>query len=274
MIEFIKMHGLGNDFVLIDCRLKSDLKLSAEEIQILGNRRRGIGFDQIIFIRGSEKADAYMDMYNNDGGMIEACGNGTRCLAGFLMDESHKDAVSIETPVDILTVKRASNKGVTVDMGIPSIPDLSKQVNSDNLPISLSFSKENLMSCAVSMGNPHAVCFVENVAEIDLEREGPLIESDPLFPNKTNVEFVQQLDHSKLRMRVWERGAGVTEACGTGACATVVAAVKSGFVEKGQEIEVVLDGGSLYITWVENNHVMMTGPYLYLFKGEIDLSRL
>lgn len=274
MIKFIKMHGLGNDFVLIDCRQNPDLKLSVAQIQKLGNRHRGVGFDQIVFIRSSDKADVYMDMYNQDGTMIEACGNATRCLGGFLMDESGKAVVSIETPVDVLTVERAGDKEVNVDMGKPTVPELSISINPDDLELSLSFSKEKMQSLAISTGNPHAVCFVSDVSQIDVGREGPILEKHPLFPHKTNVEFVQKLDDDTLRMRVWERGAGVTEACGTGACASVVAAVKFGLVQRGQDVEVVLDGGSLHISWSDNDHIMMTGPYAYVFTGKIDLSCL
>ncbi|MBN2676333.1 MAG: diaminopimelate epimerase [Alphaproteobacteria bacterium] len=232
MISFFKMHGLGNDFVLIDCRdsKQHGLRLSKKDIQILGDRHRGIGFDQIIFIRVSEKADAYMDMYNADGGLIEACGNGTRCLAGFLMDEQNKSHIKIETPVDILFVER-SNLGtdyVTVNMGQASFPELSQDnVDCNNLPLSLSYTEEKISCCGVSVGNPHAVFFVSDVSRIDIEKEGKIIENHILFPNKTNVEFVQKIDDFNLRMRVWERGTGITQACGTGACATVVGAIRT-----------------------------------------------
>jgi len=266
---FTKMHGLGNDFILIDCRKNPKIKLSKEKIQELSNRRRGIGFDQIIFIRNSKKAEVFMDMYNANGEMIEACGNGTRCLAGYLMDEKQTNEVIIESPVELLKVKRTGEFKVMVNMGKPKQPAFSKKVNAENLPIKLIFSKEESRGVGVSIGNPHAVFFTKDISKIALSEDGEVIENNKLFPNKTNVEFVEIIDKTTLRMRVWERGTGVTEACGTGACASFVASDILGLVDKNKKISVILDGGTLEISYDNDGNVLMSGEYVYIFNGTI-----
>ncbi len=274
MIQFTKMHGLGNDFVLVDCRKNSEIKLSKKQIQQLSNRRRGIGFDQIIFIRNSEKADVFMDMYNANGEMIEACGNGTRCLAGYLMDEKNTNNIMIQSHVDILKVKRTGENTVVVNMGKPSIPKFTQDVDTQNLPLSLSFSEEKTKVVGVSIGNPHTVFFVKKVSDIALKEEGQLVENNPLFSNKTNVEFVEKLDSKTLRMRVWERGTGITEACGTGACASFVASELLGLISKNDKISIILDGGTLEISYNKNGEVLMNGEYAYVFSGKIKMENI
>lgn len=272
--SFVKMHGLGNDFVILDARA-SALALTPAAVRAIADRRRGIGCDQLIVIeaaRGST-SDAWMTIYNPDGSESGACGNATRCVAWLLMRESGADRVVIETRAGLLDAESRGDKMVAVDMG-PARLDwrelpLAEAVDTLHLGIAAGPLADPV---GVSMGNPHAVFFVDDVAAIDLEAVGPGLEHHPLFPERTNVEIVQVLGPETLRMRVWERGAGITQACGTGACATLVAAARRGLT--GRKAEVVLDGGSLFIEWLADDHVLMTGPVALAFSGTVDPSLL
>lgn len=268
MMKFTKMHGLGNDFPIIDCRDGQHI-LPREEVKALADRKRGIGFDQAIHILSpkSDEADVFLDMYNADGSDLEACGNGTRCAARYFMDEAKRDECVIETVAGLLRCVRAENDMITADMGEPKLEwqdiPLSQECDTLHLPLDGD-------PVAVNIGNPHCVFFVDDAENVGLESLGPKFENDPLFPNRTNVEFVQVLSKSHIRMRVWERGAGVTEACGSGACAVTVAAIRRDLTDR--KVKITLDGGDLFMEWRErDNHILMTGPATYVFKGNLPI---
>jgi diaminopimelate epimerase len=243
--------------------------LSSAKIAELANRKTGIGCDQLVVIEpGDAKVEAVMRIYNADGSEVSACGNATRCVARLLMEGTGKREVLIKTRAGILHARRAEGDLITADMG-PALLDWQQiplAEDKDTLCLPIMFG-EMLDPVAVSMGNPHAVFFVDDAEAVDLPSVGPMIETHPLFPEQTNVEAVSLLGKNRLRMRVWERGVGITEACGTGACATVVAAARRGLTDR--EAEVVLDGGSLHIVWDANNHVLMTGPATLAYTGVI-----
>jgi len=270
-LAFYKMHGLGNDFVVIDARHRS-LRLSELQKRQIADRRRGIGCDQLIVLeqRKTPGADVFMRIYNPDGSEAGACGNATRCVAGRLMAENGTDHVVIETISGLLETCAADRNEITVDMGEAlahwrDIP-VAEACDTLHLPLALGPLADPV---GVNMGNPHAVFFVPDVDSIDLEKIGPQLEHAPLFPQRANIEIVQLLPSGRLRMRVWERGAGITQACGSGACATLVAAARRGIT--GRKAEVVLDGGTLKIDWLANNRVLMTGAWATSFDGGFDL---
>lgn len=268
-LPFTKMHGLGNDFVVIDARSRP-LDLGADQKRRIADRRRGIGCDQLIVLEQSARADVFMRIYNPDGTEAGACGNATRCVAGRLMAEQGVERIVVETISGLLPTSAADRGDITVDMGEVrtdwrEIP-LAQKCDTLHLPLAQGSLADPV---GVNVGNPHAVFFVPDVAAIDLAAVGPALEHAPLFPDRANIEFVQRLDAGKLRMRVWERGAGITQACGSGACATLVAAARRGLT--GRKAEVVLDGGTLTIEWLADNHVLMTGGWTTCFQGEIEL---
>lgn len=260
------MDGLGNDFVIIDARTK-DYTLTAAQIAQLGNRKTGIGFDQLFIIQNTPCADAKMLIYNADGSCAGACGNGTRCIAKLLFSQGAKSPLKLAAP-DGKILTAYDGELITVDMNEPALDwqniPLAKDCDTLNLPLDIDGFKEPV---AVSMGNPHAVFFVEDIKAVNLALTGPKVESDAIFPQKTNVEFAQILADDKIRMRVWERGAGITMACGSGACATLVAAIRKGLI-KGNKAQVIMDGGTLVIEWrADDKHVLMTGPTNMAFEG-------
>jgi diaminopimelate epimerase len=261
MTAFLKMHGLGNDFVVFDAR-HDRLALDAARARALADRRFGIGCDQVIVIgEGRDGADAHMRIYNADGGEVESCGNATRCVARLLMEEKGGNRVVIDTPGGVLACADAGHGEVTVDMGAPrfdwqAIPT-AHAVDTNR------FVVDGIEAAAVNVGNPHCVLFEGDVAEL-----GPKLETHPMFPARTNVEVVTVRDRSHLRMRVWERGAGITSACGTGACASVAAAHRRGLID--DKVAVELDGGTLTIE-LRDGRLLMTGPAALAFKGEVDL---
>lgn len=267
---FIKMHGLGNDFAIFDMREQENLDISKDILQKIANRKIGIGCDQIIFITDStdKNADIGMDIYNADGGKVEACGNATRCVASLIMDELSKQTVTIKTGT-VLTCQKADHDMIAVDMGKIKIDwadiPLKEAQETLNVPINIGPLKNG---CAVNVGNPHIVFFLDDVENIDLEKYGPLVEQHDLFPEKTNVEIIQILSPEKIRTRVWERGVGITDACGTGACATLVAAYRHKLSTK--KATIILDGGPLDIELLDNNHILMTGPVEKSFIGKLD----
>lgn len=278
-MKFTKMHGIGNDYVYVDCT-KKELAEPERISRFVSDRHFGIGADGLILICASRKADFRMDMYNADGSRGEMCGNGIRCVAKYVYDYglTDKEEISVETMAGIkylqLTVKDGKVQKVRVNMGEPilepeKIPVKAKRTPVVQEPIEV-LGKSWKMTC-VSMGNPHAVIFIDTpVKEFLLEQTGPYFENDAHFPNRTNTEFARVLDRHTIEMRVWERGSGETLACGTGACATAVAAVLNGLCDR--QVMVRLLGGNLEIQWSEeDNCVYMTGAATTVFDGEIEL---
>lgn len=274
-MKFTKMHGIGNDYVYVDCT-KKDLAHTSEIAKYVSDRHFGIGSDGMILIKSSEKADFQMDMYNADGSRGEMCGNGIRCVAKYVYDHhlTDKTEISIDTLAGIkylkLTVENGKVVKVRVNMGQPilapdRIPVIAEKEPVVAEPIEVC-GKEWKMTC-VSMGNPHAVTFVENVMEYPIEKYGRVSEFHPIFPDRVNTEFVEIVDDSHVKMRVWERGSGETWACGTGASATAVACVLNGKTDRKVDVELI--GGTLTIEWnAEDNHVYMTGSAEFSFDGE------
>ena len=262
-ISFFKMHGLGNDFVVIDSRLKST-NLTANFIKKLGDRNFGVGFDQLAIIHDSEVSDARLTFFNSDGSKSATCGNATRCIANFLMDDIKKDEIDLSTDYKSLKAKREADGSVSVNMGLPEIEwqkiPLLEDVDTLFLPIP---GKPT----ATSMGNPHCSFFVDNLDQVKIEAEGAEIENHPLFPQKTNVQFVSVISKDRLRVRVWERGVGLTKASGSSACAAVVASVRRKVT--GNKVEVDLDGGTLLINYT-NKGVWMNGPTMHVFNGQLN----
>ena len=266
-LDFHKMHGLGNDFVIVDQR-SGKLSLSPEQISRIGDRRHGVGFDQMLCLEPSDSADVFMRVFNPDGSEAGACGNGTRCVARLMMEELGSSHISIETSADVLQVT-AGLKGYTVDMGKPGL-------SWDEIPLARAMDTLTLdleagpfrQPTAVSMGNPHAVFFVEDAEAAPLQEFGPELERHPLFPKRANIGVAEVRDHGTIRLRVFERGAGITPACGSGACAALVAAVRRDLTT--QTATLCLDGGRLGITWGEDGRVRMTGPATHAFKGTFD----
>ncbi|MEJ0026943.1 MAG: diaminopimelate epimerase [Rhizomicrobium sp.] len=280
MTPFLKMHGLGNDFVVFDAR-KQALALDEAAARAVADRRRGIGCDQVIVIRpGTGGADATMEIRNPDGSEAEQCGNATRCVARLLMAETGKAELRIDTRGGPLVCTDAGSGMVTVDFGAAKhdwadVP-LAKPMNTEALTLVLHDAEHRgteVSGMALSMGNPHFVSFVPNAEVAPVIELGSAIERHPFFPKRTNVEFVSVLAPGRLRMRVWERGAGVTLACGSGACAAAAAAYRRGLV--GREMDIQLDGGVLHFQIREGDeHILMTGPSAFVFQGEIDLKAL
>jgi len=272
-IPFTKMHGLGNDFVVISC-LEANCPDLPRHAKKICDRRFGIGCDQLLVILPSERADFKMQIFNNDGGEVEMCGNGIRCLAQYLVRHgaTSKNELAIETLAGIIRPRILDNM-VEVDMGEPILngPDIPTTWEGKVISKPFRIAEQDFEVTCVSMGNPHCVIFVSDVDHFPVEKIGRLIEVHPNFPKRTNVEFIQTCGPSLLRMRVWERGAGETLACGTGACAALVAAVLNGHT--GREATLQLKGGDLKIRWSEkNNRVYMTGPGEEVFSGVIELN--
>jgi len=275
MTAFLKMHGLGNDFVVFDAR-DSALSLDAARVRKIADRHFGIGCDTVVVIRpAGPEADAVVQFFNADGSESESCYNATRCIARLLLDERGLARVKLSTRGGMLLASDAGKGLVTVDIGEPrtdwrQVPMAEAR---DTTSFTLDVGGSSLPASAVSMGNPHCVLFVPDAAAAPVAMLGPRIENLPLFPQRTNVEFAQVIDPGKIRMRVWERGVGITLACGTGACATAVSAIRKGLT--GRKVELVLDGGSLFIEWRESDgHVLMTGPAALVFRGRVELDSL
>ena len=278
LINFTKMQGTGNDFVLINCLKEisfSKLLNISELCAKICHRKFGIGADQVLLLMPSKVADFRMDIYNADGSKVEMCGNGIRCLAKYIWDEklSEKEQLEIETPAGIIKPKKNGDM-VKVDMGKPLFEPSLIPVNLDtgspifdyHLPI---LDSEFKINC-VSMGNPHAVIYLQqDISTFDVSRYGRLIENHSLFPKRINVEFVNVINKDKIKMRVWERGSGETLACGTGACSSAVVSIYKGLTNPKTEVELL--GGSLFIEWNKGESVFMTGPAKEVFKGRINI---
>mgnify|MGYP001207059272 FL=1 len=268
-IEFIKMHGLGNDFVIIDQRSKN-IPITQDLIQKISDRRTGAGCDQLITISNSKNnVDADMEIFNPGGDRAEACGNGTRCIARILFDENkNKELLRIHSDAGILEAQKEGGN-ISINMGYitmdwSKIP-LSQHLDTLNIPISIEgYSK----GVAVNVGNPHIVFFGKSIDETNLNEIGPYVESHEYFPNKTNVELIEIIDKNTIKMRVWERGVGVTLACGSGACASVYAAWKKNLTNNN--VEVILEKGSLFINIVDNKAIM-TGPTEISYYGNLEI---
>jgi diaminopimelate epimerase len=271
---FIKMHGLGNDFVVIDARA-APLTLSDAQARAVADRKTGVGCDQFIVIEPPKNGatDATLRIRNADGGEVEACGNASRCVAQLLMRERGTSRVAIDTPAGVIVAEDAGSGRVAVDMGPARLEwqeiPLARAMDTLHLDLALGPLSDPV---AVNVGNPHAVFFVPEAEAIDLKTLGPPLERHALFPERCNIEAATVLSPTRIRMRVWERGVGITRACGTGACATLVAAARRGLAER--KADVVLDGGTLEIEWQADGHVRMTGPVSTSFAGTLDDSLL
>ncbi|HMO70119.1 MAG TPA: diaminopimelate epimerase [Paracoccaceae bacterium] len=265
-LPFVKMHGAGNDFVVIDSRAVGMARVTAALARAAGDRNRGVGFDQLAELRpGTGGADVDLDFWNADGSVAGACGNATRCVAARVMAETGRDALGIRTARGLLRAERRGG-GIWVNMGPPQLDwqdiPLARAVDPMHLPLADD-------PVAVGMGNPHAVHFVPDAEAVDLTACGPAVEHDPLFPERTNVEFVSLSVPGRMRMRVWERGTGITLACGSGACAVAVAAHLRGLT--GRQVSIDADGGLLEVDWREDG-VWLTGPVAHVFDGVLSLA--
>jgi diaminopimelate epimerase len=275
MTAFLKMHGLGNDFVVFDGR-KSGIPLEPALARAVADRRLGIGCDQVIVIEPSKNgAEIAMRILNADGGEVESCGNAARCVARLLMEEKDVGHVKIDTAGGSLLCTDAGHGLVTVDMGAPrfdwkDIP-LAQALDTNGFDITVDGAA--FKASAANVGNPHCILFVDDAEKARVAELGPKLEHHPLFPARANIEFMSVLSSDRLRMRVWERGVGITRACGTGACATAVAAHRRGL--SGRNVDIVLDGGVLAIEWrASDDHVLMTGPSSLSYAGDVDLAGL
>ena len=282
-MQFTKMHGIGNDYIYIDCFKESVIPEDMiDEIVAMSDRHKGIGGDGVIFIMPSDVADAKMRMFNADGSEGKMCGNGIRCVGKYVYEHgiSKNNPLTIETASGIkildLDLVQGNVNTVSVDMGSPILVSKLIPVDLDieqviNYPLVIN-NQEYLITC-VSMGNPHCVIFTDGIDYLDLESIGPLFENNQIFPERTNTEFIEIIDDKTMKMRVWERGSGETLACGTGASASVVAAIYNNIFKRDQEIKVILKGGELYITLTQDNHVFMRGSATEVFTGEYKLIR-
>lgn len=274
-IQFTKMHGLGNDFVVIDA-INQDIELSEQDVRLLADRHFGIGCDQLLLVEAAETDDVdfVYRIYNADGGEVEQCGNGARCFAVFVREKglTTKDLIRVETASGVIELHVQPDGQITVNMGIPEFSPWKIPFNADTRleEYALDVDGQMLKIGAVSMGNPHAVTIVENVDTAPVHELGAGIESHALFPNRVNAGFMQIMNDGHIRLRVFERGAGETLACGTGACAAVAIGTQQGRL--AEHVQVDLPGGSLQISWQgEGSPVMMTGPATTVFEGKITL---
>ncbi len=275
ILKFTKMHGAGNDFVVLD-GVRQSIALSPEQIRYIADRHFGIGCDQVLLVEKAQRDDADFRyrIFNADGGEVEQCGNGARCFVRFVHDHklTHKREIVVETRSGLISPRLEDDGRVTVNMGAPifepvQIPFVS---DSDAVNQPLEVDGEMVLITAISMGNPHAVQVVVDVESAPVAKHGPLIESHPRFPKRVNVGFMQIIDREHIKLRVFERGAGETLSCGTGACAAVVAGIRHGLLDA--TVHVATRGGTLSITWEgERSPVLMTGPAISVFDGEINL---
>lgn len=278
-MKFTKMQGIGNDYIYVNC-FEEKVDDPERVSQIVSDRHFGIGGDGLVLIMPSDKADFRMRMFNADGSEGNMCGNATRCIGKFVYDNglTNKTEITLETKSGIkyltLYPENGKVKTVLVNMGkavlTPAdIPMKAEGESFINKPIEVLGSEVYIT--AVSMGNPHAVTYVDDVMSLDLEKIGPAFENHPIFPERVNTEFIKVLDSHTIQMRVWERGSGETWACGTGACAAAVASVKNGYFKNGEEITVKLRGGDLFITYNTDGTVLMRGAAETVFTGDIDI---
>lgn len=268
-LPFLKMHGLGNDFVVLEGR-RALLELPGDWIRAVGDRRTGVGFDQLIVMEppSDGRADLFMRIFNPDGSESGACGNATRCIAHLAMQAEGRDAVTIETLAGLLEAARGETGLITVDMGPARLAweeiPLAEACDTLHVPMTVGPLSDGV---ATNMGNPHVTFFVPDADAVDLPALGPIAEHHPLVPQRANIGIVSVLSPSHIRFRVWERGAGITRACGSGACAAAVASIRRGLTDR--RLKVSMDGGDLTLDWRESDgHVLMTGPVSTSFVGE------
>ncbi len=281
LLKFTKMHGLGNDFVVFDATAQP-LQLSAQQLRALADRHFGVGCDQILLVEKPRSADTdfYYRIFNADGGEVEQCGNGARCFVRFVHDKNltHKTRIRVGTLGGVIEPQLEADGQVTVDMGAPvfdpvKIPfDAPEQALTVDMTCDLEVNKKLIKINSLSMGNPHAVQVVSSIDEAPVASDGPLIEAHVRFPRRVNAGFMQIVSRSHIKLRVYERGAGETLACGTGACAAVVAGVQRGLLNAGSRVRVTTRGGDLVISWAGlGQPVMMTGPAVTVFEGKVAL---
>ncbi len=277
-IQYLKMNGLGNDFVVLDGRDIS-VALSADQVRWIADSEQGLGCDQLIVLQKprAPQTDVFMQIYNHDGGEVAACGNATRCVAAILADETGRHAILVETSAGLLSA-RVSGEMVTVDMGMPkfdwqSIPLAEEFGDTTGIELQIGPIDAPVLHTpsVVNVGNPHAIFWVmDDPDNYDLNLFGPMLENHPVFPERANISLAQVLPGDKVKLRVWERGVGLTKACGTAACAVVAAGVRKGLTQR--KIEVQLPGGVLAVEWrKKDNHILMTGPWALDGEGEISL---
>ncbi|KAB7614709.1 diaminopimelate epimerase [Amylibacter sp. SFDW26] len=261
-LPFLKMHGLGNDFVIVDAR-KADNPITPAVAKAIGSRFFGVGFDQLAVLRETDDADIAVDFWNSDGSTADACGNASRCVARLVMEETGDDSITLQTGFGLLPVVRVDADNFSVNMGQPQLTwdtvPLARDVDLNALPIEGEPG-------AAGMGNPHCVFVVDDAEAVDLPKIGPVMEHHELYPERTNVEFINIINRNHIRMRVWERGGMITLACGSGACGAVVVAHRKGLTDRNVQVD--LDGGTLHIDWREDG-VWMTGPTALVFSGEL-----
>lgn len=278
-IRFFKMNGLGNDFAVLDARARA-LALTPDQVRRLAARDGEIGCDQVIALEPSTHADVFMRIWNADGGEVEACGNAARCVAALVAAELNRPQVTIETEAAVLGAQLNADRSVTIDMGEP-------RFGWDEIPLAEEFHDTRAIELqvgpiddpvlhspsVVNVGNPHCIFWVEDADAHDLARIGPVLEHHPLFPERANISLAQVTGKDSLKLRVWERGAGLTQACGTAACAAAVAAARKGLT--GRRVKVELPGGALLVEWREaDNHILMTGPFVLDYAGRLDAESL
>ncbi len=275
LLKFTKMHGLGNDFVVFDA-INQQVDLNSNQVRLIANRRLGVGCDQLLLVEPAQLAEAEFRyrIFNADGSEVEQCGNGARCFARFVTDQglTSSRSIPVETQAGLIVLELEQDGQVTVNMGVPDLRPTSLPFVAEAQAISykLDIDDQQVAIAAVSMGNPHAVLRVANIDTAEVETLGPLIESHARFPNRVNVGFMQVVERDAIRLRVYERGAGETLACGTGACAAVVAGQIQGWLD--ETVNVSLPGGDLVIRWAGGDEpLFMTGPATHVFEGQIEL---
>jgi diaminopimelate epimerase len=272
-LKFRKMNGLGNDFVVLDARARA-LQLTPEDVRHISDRTNGVGCDQVIVLEPSSKADVFMRIFNADGSQVGACGNATRCVGWLLAQESGRRQVTVETSAGLLRADVESAERVTIDMGAPrfgwdEIPLAEPFHDTTGIELQIGPIDAPLLHSpsVVNVGNPHAIFWVDDVDAHDLARFGPLLENHPLFPERANISLAQVTSPDGLRLRTWERGSGLTRACGTAACAAAVAAARKRLT--GRQVSVELPGGRLQIDWTTDGHILMCGPAELEFEGTL-----
>ncbi len=270
---FLKMNGLGNDFVVVEAR-SAPFAPDEAQVRAIADREGGVGCDQLIALEGSKQADAFMRIWNADGGEVAACGNAARCVGWLIMQASGRETARIETAAGVLEIARLGETEITVDMGKPGLDwtdiPLAEAMDTRGIELQVGPIDDPVMHTpgCVSMGNPHVVFFLPDADVAPVRQVGPMIEHHLLFPERVNVGFAQVKARDRIRLRVWERGAGLTRACGTGACAALVASQRRGFTDRAATVE--LDGGDLKIEWrKDDDHVLMTGPVAVEFTGTL-----
>ena len=268
-VPFLKMHGLGNDFVMLDGRALA-LDLSPARVGAIADRRRGVGCDQLIVLEPptDRSADVFMRIYNPDGSEAGACGNATRCVASLVMDERNADHAIVQTISGLLDSQKLGGGLISVDMGLAKLDwreiPVAEACDTNHMPVGLGPLQDPV---GTNMGNPHATFFVDDLAAIPIAELGPKLEHDRFFPERANIGVAQMVGENRLRLRVWERGTGLTLACGSGACAAGVAAARRGLT--GRTVEVMVEHGTLTIEWLRDDHVMMTGGISLAYRGEL-----